>query len=194
MLGYRKSAALTLIALPLLLGACSSSSGRTEEDTDRSGANWIVVSEGNATPSPSETMGTASPTPSTTLPALPTGTATPTAAPDPSCTPRRQTTMINGVGVVPSSTSAVVTWYHPGGSDIVDYRITAISQDLRVGAQEEVGWTRSAPEVCGEVSATVSGLSAGTPYVFSVDVVKTRKGMDGTYTTTVARSGVVSTT
>ena len=87
----------------------------------------------------------------------------------------------------------MVTWYHPGGGDIVDYRVTAISQDLRSGQQEEIGWTRAAPAKCGDVSATVPGLSAGTPYVFSVDVVKKRTDRDGTYTETVARSQVVST-
>lgn len=194
MLGYRKSAALTVLALPLLLAACSSSSATTEEDTGDAGTKWIVVSEGEATPSPSETMGKASPTPSLTLPPLPTAGGTPTAGPDVTCTPRQRIEVINGLGVEPSRTSAVVTWYNPGGDDIVDYRITAISQDLRVGSQEEVGWTQSAPDGCGEVSATIAGLSPATPYVFSVDVVKTRKGLDGTYTETVARSGVVSTT
>lgn len=194
MLGYRKSAALTVFALPLLLAACSSGSDKRDEGTGNAGTSWIVVSEGVATPSPSETMGKASPTPSMTLPPLPTASASPTANPGVSCTPRQRVGGINGLGVVPSSTSAVVTWYNPGGNDIVDYRITAISQRLVTGAQEEVGWTQSAPTECGEVSATIAGLSPGTPYVFSVDVVKTRKGLDGTYTTTVARSGVVSTT
>ncbi|MEV0898646.1 fibronectin type III domain-containing protein [Actinoplanes sp. NPDC049802] len=197
MLGYRKSAvALSAVMLPLLLGACSSSPRKVEEETAEAGRNWIMVNEGEATPTPVTTYGKASPTPSTTLPPLPTTSPSASGSPDPSCTPRQRTSPINGLGVTPASTSAVVTWYHPGGPNIVDYRITAISQDLVNGAQAEIGWTRSAPEECGEVSATVPGLQPRSRYVFSVDVVLRREGvgLEGTYTRTVARSGVVTTT
>ncbi|MDI6101533.1 fibronectin type III domain-containing protein [Actinoplanes sp. NEAU-A12] len=196
MLGYRKSAvALSAVVLPLLLAGCSSSSGSVREETVDAGRSWIVVDEGAATPSPTTTFGTASPTPETTLPPLPTGSS-PTGMPATTCTPMQRITAINGLAVEPGSTSAVVTWYHPGGDNIVDYRVTAISQDLVVGAQKEIGWTRSAPDKCGDVSATVTGLDPQTPYVFSVDVVMTRSNpsLDGIYTETIARSGVVSTT
>lgn len=196
MLGYRKTVvALSAVALPLLLAGCSASSGKAEEETADAGRNWIVVDEGKATPSPTTTFGTAPPTPSTTLPPLPTSSAT-TGTPATTCTPRQRITTIDGLAVDPGSTSAVVTWYHPGGGNIVDYRITAISQDLVVGAQKEIGWTRSAPAACGDVSATVTGLDPRTPYVFSVDVVMTRANpsLDGIHTRTIARSAVVSTT
>lgn len=192
-LGYRKA---IVIALPLLLAGCgagSGSGGAAEEDTAR-GDDWIMVEEGEATPSPTVKRGTASPTPSQTLPPLPARSGPPAATPSPTCTPVQSIAGIEGLAVVPRSTTAVVTWYHPGGGDIVDYRVTAMSQDLEAGAQQEVGWTRAAPAKCGEVSATVTGLEPGTPYIFSVDVVKTRAGVDGTITETIARSQVVSTT
>ena len=196
MLGYRKTAvALSAVVLPLLLAGCSSSSRSAEEEPAGAGRDWILVDEGRATPSPATTFGTAAPTPAVTLPPLPTGPV-PTATPGTTCTPMQRIKTIDGLAVDPGSTAAVVTWYHPGGGNIVDYRVTAISQDLVVGSQREVGWTRSAPEECGDVSVTVTGLDPKTPYVFSVDVVMTRANMslDGTYTETIARSGVVSTT
>ncbi|MEU8238659.1 fibronectin type III domain-containing protein [Actinoplanes missouriensis] len=196
MLGFRKKSALLLsaVALPLLVAGCSSASPASTP-ADNSGADWMVVNAGKATPSPQTTYGTASPTPGVTLPTL-AASATPTASASPSCTPApRGAGVINGLAVTPGRTSAVVTWYHPGGSNIVDYRVTAASQDLKVGAQDEVGWTTVTPAACGDVSATVTGLTAGTPYVFSVDVVMTHTGTEeGTYTRTIARSDVVSTT
>jgi hypothetical protein len=197
-LGYRKSVvALSAVVLPLLLTGCNSSSSRpAEEESADAGRNWIVVDEGNATSSPEVTFGTASPTPSITLPPLPTGSATPAATPSSTCTPMQRIKTINGLAVDPGSTDAVVTWYHPGGSNIVDYRITAVSQNLVVGLQKESEWTRSAPDKCGDVSATVYGLEPGTPYIFTVDVVLKRANfsLEGTYTQTIARSVVVRTT
>jgi Fibronectin type III domain len=200
-LGYRKSVvALSAVVMPLLLVGCSSSSSSSTrpggDSTTGSGRSWIVVDNGSATPSPATPVGKASPTPPTTLPPLPTGSASPPPTPSNTCTPMQRIKTINGLAVTPGRTSAVVTWYHPGGSNIVDYRVTAINQDLVTGAQKEVGWTRSAPTECGDVSATITGLDPQTPYVFSVDVVLKRDNfsLEGGYTRTVARSGVISTT
>jgi hypothetical protein len=198
-LGYRKSAvALSAVVLPLLLTGCSSSSssGTDEQKTVDAGRSWIVVDEGKAVPSPATTFGKASPTPETTLPPLPTGPA-PTGTPGSTCTPtQRIKGGVNGLAVQPGSTSAVVTWYHGGGANIVDYRVTAASQVLVKGAQKELGWTRSVPATCGDVSVTVTGLDPRTPYIFTLDMVLTRSNatLDGTYTETIARSRVVSTT
>jgi hypothetical protein len=199
-LGYRKSAvALTAVVLPLLLLGCSSSSSSTrpgDEETAAAGRNWIVVDGGTPTPSPTDPVGKASPTPSTTLPPLPTISPWPSGTPSSTCTPIQRIKKIDGLEVTPASTSAVVTWYHPGGANIVDYRVTAINQNLITGAQKEVGWTRSAPATCGDVSATVTGLDPQTPYTFVVDVVLKRDNfsLEGVYTQTIARSGVISTT
>lgn len=201
MLGYRKSAVvLSAVLLPLLLTACSSSSssstGSGGGQTAAAGPNWIVVGGGTPTPSPTDSFGTASPTPSTTLPPLPSISPWPTGSPNATCTSLQRVRKIDGLAVTPASTSAVVTWFHPGGANIVDYRITAINQDLITGAQKEVGWTRSAPTACGDVSATITGLDPKTPYVFVVDVVLKRDNfsLEGVYSQTIARSGVVSTT
>lgn len=193
---------MALVALPVLLAGCSSSSSSgTQGDTGSAqgtgnpGRDWILYDQGTVAPSPPATYGTVSPAPSTTLPTL-SGSFSPRPTPSPTCSPLQRMPLNNGLDVVPSSTSAVVTWYNQGGSDIIDYRITAQSQVLVSGVQKELGWTRNAPKKCGYVSATITGLTPGTPYIFTVDMVRTRDALqvDGTQTSTLARSQVVSTT
>ncbi|MEU4688425.1 fibronectin type III domain-containing protein [Actinoplanes sp. NPDC023714] len=185
---------LSAVALPLLVAGCSSAP-TASTPADNSGADWISVNAGRATPSPVTRYGTASPTPELTLPTLNSGSP-PAPAASPTCTPApRGAGVINGLDVVPGRTSAVVTFYNPGGSDIVDYKLTAANQDLQPGQQQDVGWTTVTPTGCGDLSASVTGLTPGTNYVFSVDVRRRHvTSQEGTYTRTVARSGVVSTT
>lgn len=189
-----------LLLAPLAAGGCASSGGSggstaTTAPTPAAGNAWVRVANGNATPSPAPTGYTATPTtfptgflPTTPPAAAPTPTGTSSCAPD-------NFHGISGATVVPSSTSAAVTWWNPGGSQIVEYRVTAISQDLVVGDQRDVGWTVVTPgSDCGFLTATVTGLDPKTDYVFSVDAVTTRLANDGTRAATVARSIVTSTT
>jgi hypothetical protein len=183
-----------LLLTPLLLGACAKS-GTTTATPTPSGSPWVVVANGSATPSPAPSYpaGTRTPFPSGFLP-LPssTGTATPTAG---STCPPDGKHELAGADVVPASTSAAVTFYNPGGRYLVEYRVTAISQDLRTGEQRDVGWTVLTPGPgCGFLTATVTGLDPRTDYVFSVDAVTSNLGRDGTQSATVARSGVFRTT
>ena len=191
----RRWLGMVLLA-PLLLGGCGGGDTTSATAEPTTGAQpWVVVSSGSATPSPTPSYraGTASPFPSGFLPLRP---AEPTPRPTGtySCPPTG-TKGINGADVVAGATSATVTWYNPGGENLVDYRITAISQDAVLGEQRDVGWTVVTPgETCGFMTATVTGLDPDTRYVLSVDAVQTRLGSDGTYAKTVARSQVVRTT
>jgi hypothetical protein len=187
-----------LAALPLLMlaGGCSAKStpGLTSPS---SGVPWIVVASGSATPSPAPTVayGSASPFPSGFLP-LPSYAATPTPTVSATCTSGRfQGGIIDYASVVAGTTSAVVTWNNPGGAGLVQYRVTAIGQDVLPGLQRDVGWTVVTPVAgtCGMLSATVRNLSRKKHYVFSVDAVFTRTGKDGTRAATVARSESIST-
>jgi hypothetical protein len=160
-----------------------------------SGSPWVIVVPGSATPSPGPPGATVTPS---TFPTgflkLPSGTVTPARTASPTCTAYHSHD-IDGATVVPGRTSATVTFYNPGGSDLVEYRVTAISQDVVAGRQRDVGWTVITPGAgCGFLTATVSGLDPKTRYVFSVDAVRTRIGQDGTGAATVARSVVVKTT
>jgi hypothetical protein len=188
---------LGLLGTPaLFLGGCGAN-GETAAAAEPTpaGEPWVVVEAGRATPSPQPSRGVAKPSPSAGgfLPFTPTS---PTPAPSGSaCDPTYpQALEINSASVVTGATSGTVTWWNPGGSDLVEYRLTAISQDLSAGPQRDVGWTVVTPgDSCGFLSATLTGLDRQTPYVFSVDAVTTVRGKDGTRAATVARSQPVST-
>ena len=183
-----------LIFAPLVLSGCKASSVASAVPTP-SGTPWVITITGSATPSPAPSVATATPStfPTGFLP-LPSGSATPTPTGSPTCPPDASHD-IAGATVVPGTTSAAVTFYNAGGSYLVEYRITAISQDVVVGQQRDVGWTVVTPgSTCGFLTATVSGLDPKTRYVFSVDAVTTKLGKDGTQASTVARSSVVTTT
>ncbi|MCU7724701.1 fibronectin type III domain-containing protein [Actinoplanes sp. KI2] len=182
-----------LIFAPLVLGGCGSGGTPSAAPTP-SGSPWIIYLPGNAAASQAPSgAGTPSAFPTGFLP-LPSGSVTASPSGSPAC-PREISHGIAGATVVPGRTSAAVTFYNPGGSDLVEYRVTAISQDLVAGPQRDVGWTVLTPgSGCGFLTATVTGLDPKTHYVFSVDAVTTRLGMDGTQAATVARSLVVQTT
>ncbi|WP_436527631.1 fibronectin type III domain-containing protein [Actinoplanes sp. HUAS TT8] len=195
MLGIRKATAVVLpvLAGSLLLAACASSTTATATPTP-TGTNWLMMTAGSVPPSPTASFSpratfaaaTLSPTPSTSPTPTPSGSACGTTG--------FRGGDINGADVTASSTSAVVKWFNPGNPELVDYHILAVSQKLVYGAQPEVpGWVTVTPTGCGWMTGTVTGLTPGTPYVFSVDGMWKREGVDGTYTRTVARSGVVTT-
>lgn len=185
-----------ILVAVLLLGGCSTATtpGTTAPS---SGFPWIVVNTGSATPSPAPTVsyGSASPFPSGFL-ALPSYPAAPTPTVSATCASGQFSSgIIDYASVVAGTTSAVVTWNNPGGDRLVQYRVTAIGQDVLPGLQRDVGWTVVTPVAgsCGMLSATVRNLSRRKHYVFSVDAVFTRTGKDGTRAATVARSESIST-
>ncbi|MGY1738243.1 hypothetical protein [Geodermatophilus sp. SYSU D00684] len=70
-------------------------------------------------------------------------------------------------GVVPGVGSATVSWQADGRESVQGYRVTAVSQQLVSGPQP------APPQVtvgqrgdCGEVTASIGGLTSGVPYVF----------------------------
>jgi hypothetical protein len=188
-----KLALLLIPFAPLLLGGCSKGAGTQATVAPSAGATpWMAITGGSATPSPTPTISYSSPAPFPTG-FLPIGTITP--VPTPSGTGdcasiKFHPGQINSATVVAGPTSATVTWYNPGGSDLVEYRLTAIAEhQLSVGEQRDIGWTVIKPgSGCGFMSAPVTGLDRQTSYVFSVDAVFTKLGKDGTWASTIARS------
>ena len=187
-----------LALVPALLSGCGvlglSSPGSGGSPTAQpSGPNWIVVAQGSATPSPIPTPG--QPRPTITGGYLPLRTPAVIGTPVVKCSPNTfNFSKIAIADALPSTTSAVVSWYNVGGYNLKQFRITGISQDLVHGPQRDVGFvvvTPSAP--CGQMSATVTGLDRKTGYMFSVDAVVIRKSGDGWHAATVARSHVVYT-
>jgi hypothetical protein len=199
----RKLAVLAL--LPALLSGCgalglSSSTGAGPGSSSgssgpASGSNWIVTAQGSATPSAGPSYPVI-PTPSPIGGFLPLGPVNPVRTPVLTCSPNQfQFSKVHAATAVTSGTSAVVSWYNIGGTNLVQFRITAISQDLVGGRQRDIGFTVVPPkQPCGDMTATVTGLDRKTGYVFSVDAVVTRKSGDGTHAATVARTGVLRTT
>jgi hypothetical protein len=186
-----------LLFAPLLAGGCGSTGSPSAAAVPSpSGSPWVLVANGTATPSPAPPRATGTPStfPTGYLP-LPSGAAAAaTASATPFCVPKPRGTL-NAASVTPSATSAAVTFYNPGGNDLVEFRVTAIGQDLQAGEQRDIGWTVLTPSAtCGYMTATVTGLDRVTDYVFSVDAVRTRVGSDGTVAETIARSIPVRTT
>jgi hypothetical protein len=191
---------LLLFALPLLLSGCSmftaskGGAGSTG-DAQAAGDQWLIVARGSATPSPTPSRAAARPTPTATGGFLPLKPATP--RPTPTATCARDTPhfdKINALQVTPGTTSAKVRWYNVGGYNLVEYRVTAINQDLVIGTQRAVGTVVVKPDnPCGYLTATLPKLSRRTSYVFSVDAVVVRRSGDGTHAATIFRSSVVDT-
>jgi hypothetical protein len=194
-----------LLLLPFLLSGCGVHNTLTGGGNSPSSAGgspapsatpWIVVNQGSTMPTPGPSYGKASPSASATggFLALPTGGAV--AAPAATCSPATYDfSLIDALTVTPGPTSGTANWYNVGGYNLVQFRMTAISQDVVNGKQRNVGWVTVTPtKPCGPVSATITGLNRRTHYVFSVDAVVTRRSGDGTHAATVFRSGVVATT
>jgi hypothetical protein len=198
--GGRKRWFLLLVA-SLLLSGCSlftdpsdKKEGGTAANTPvTASAEWLVVAQGSATPSPRPSSGV-SPAATATTGFLP---LVPVVRPTPSATCARDTPHFNkitGLAVAPGTTSATVSWYNVGGYNLTEFRVTAISQNLIGGPQRDVGWVTVKPgNPCGYLSATVPNLDRKTGYVFSVDAVVTRRSGDGTHAATVFRSPVAYT-
>jgi hypothetical protein len=194
-----------LLLVPVLLAGCgvlTGSAGTTAGGSSSSTAGqpnsaqpWQVVARGSATPTPTYSSGIPpypSAGPTTGFLPLPAATR---ATPTPTCSPNTvHFSQIRALDVVPGATSAVASWYNVGGYNLVEYRLTAISQDLRFGKQRDVGWVTVKPSAsCGQMSATITGLDRTTGYIFSLDAVITRRSGDGTMAGTLLRSPVVRT-
>jgi len=198
----RRQWAVLLLA-PVLLAGCGTlglsappgGSGAAAPGAPSPGPSWIIVAQGSATPAPTPSY-PVSPTPAAAAGFLPVGPPAVMRTPTSTCSPNTfKFSKIAGADATPSATSAVVSWYNVGGYNLMQFRLTATSQDLRMGRQRDVGWVTIKPGTpCGQMSATITGLSRKTGYVFSVDAVVSRRTGDGTHAATVARSGVVYTT
>jgi hypothetical protein len=189
---------LALLVIPvagLVLGGCAQATTAqgTVTAAPSSTAPWLMTNGGTPLPVPTPTISYLSPAP---FPSgfLPLGSVSPSPTPaasgDGCSNIRFHPGQINSATVVAGTTSATVSWWNPGGSDLVEYRLTAIPEhQLAVGNQRDVGWTVIKPgSGCGMMSAPVTGLDRKTSYVFSVDAVFTKTGVDGTWASTIARS------
>jgi hypothetical protein len=184
-----KKALLPLLALPVALGGCGLLGMGSAKDTPNAsatptaGGTWLVVASGSATPSPiPSSSGSRSP-------ALPPVSFLPL---DPQCakdyTMAREDQALIPIKVVPGPGRLTVTWPRQYMSD---YRITAVKQPLIAGFQPNYTWQSIPPGTGCTVTATISGLKKGAPYVVWLDAPNTGYERDATRHPYSGRSGVV---
>lgn len=183
---FRNAVTVAMLIVPLTLGGCgllSSAEPAVPSATPEpvGGPGWLVSASGNATASPSAARGIG-----TRTPLLPPVSFLPM---DPACTALATVASpLIAMTIVPGKRSLTVTWARQYDSD---YRITAVPQSLVAGAQATPTWKNvPAPAGC-TVTATISGLTSGAPYVVWLDAPNTGYEPDGTRHPYTGQSDVV---
>jgi hypothetical protein len=142
---------------------------------------WLVYASGNASPS-------ATPAPSldpsaTGLPWIPLPSATTCAI----AWPTDEQVLIPMI-VTPGVRSLTVrwpSWYGP------NYRVAAVNQKLVTGTQPPPTWVTVHAGAGCTVTATLTGLVTGNPYVVWLDAPNTPRRIDNSRSLYSGRSGVV---
>lgn len=183
-----KKLLLPLLALPIALGGCgllglgstTGTPGAAASATPDPGGDWLVVTSGSATPSPVPSFS------GSRTPALPPVTFPPLAS---ECAKDWTVSKVMiPVRVVPGVGKLTVSWPRQYESY---YRITAVKQTIVSGDQPAYTW-QTIPAATGcTVTATITGLTKGTPYVVWLDAPDTGHDRDGTRHPYSGRSEVV---
>jgi hypothetical protein len=179
---------MLLLALPLALSGCgplgpggSATPSPSASPGPGSGAGWVVVTKGSPTPSAGLPHATGSPSP-----ALPPVSFLPV---DRSCTPGWDLAAVQiPLTVTPGAGKLTVSWPRQWDSG---YRITAVPQPLVSGYQPTTTW-QTVPAGTGcTVTATITGLTSGKPYIVWLDAPGTGAERDGSRHPYSGSSGVV---
>jgi hypothetical protein len=173
---------LALAVLPVALGGCGSPAPEAAASaTPDPGAPWVVVNPGSATPGPGSSRNGS---PHTGLPPasfLPTTSACAIGWPE-------DDRVLIPMIVTPAKGSLEVRWPAKYGPT---YRVAAVDQRLVSGAQPQPVW-KTVPAGSGcTVSATITGLTSGAPYIVWLDAPDTPRGLDGSRSLYSGKSGVV---
>ncbi|MEV6347036.1 hypothetical protein [Actinoplanes sp. NPDC051851] len=179
----RTKTAITLLGLSLVAGGCSSGSGTPSSTASpTTGSTWSVIAQGSATPSPTPSMVSG-------LPAAAVSASLPSASP--TCSTQvftRDTSVMIALKVTVGTGSVKVEWPTQYDSD---YRVAAVPQQLVSGAQPEPAWKSVAAGTGCTVSATLTGLTAGAPYIVWLEALHSGYELDGTRHLYSGRSGVI---
>jgi hypothetical protein len=182
----RNAATVATLLGPLTLVGCgvfgSAEPAASATPDPVGGPGWLVSTAGDATASPSATGGGGG----SRAPLLPPVSFLPV---DPGCTQGSAVEEpLIPMTIVPGKGSLKVTWPRQYDSN---YRITAIPQPLVSGAQDAYIW-KNVPASAGcTVTATITGLTSGKPYVVWLDAPNTGYQTDGTRHPYSGRSDVV---
>jgi len=165
------------------LAACGGTPAPTSSPTPAAGDDkpWVVVQTGSATPSP-RPANAGSP-----RPPLPPVSYLPTS---PGCAIGRPDSgqVLIPMNVTPVAGGFRVEWPAAYGPT---YRITAVHQPLVAGAQPTPSWQSVQAGTGCTVSATITGLIPGDPYIIWLDAPDTPRGPDGARSLYSGKSGVV---
>lgn len=181
---------LPLLAVPLAVSGCGLLGGdgsagppsASAGPTPNAGSDWILNAQGSATPS---ARVSAFPSRSALLPPV---TFLPV---EKDCAYAQEWTVspvLIPVTVVPGVGRLTVSWPRQYNSN---YRITAVKQPVVSGSQPTPTWQNVAPAAGCTVTATITGLTKGVPYIVWLDAPNTGYDRDGTRHPYSGRSGVV---
>lgn len=158
-----------------------------------------VLGNGVATPAPTSPLPAAVATTTAvqfvTVTAAPAPTTpTPTATPASTCsdlTSRRVVSVAAQVAV--SKGAATVTWPSHAGTSLKGWRVQAVRQDLRYGAQPPGVWQQvAAPPGCQNATTTFTGLVSGARYTFLLHAMLSTTDDPGPTAELVGRSPTVT--
>jgi hypothetical protein len=177
------TSALAISASVLLLTGCGGSGGAASSTSasPSPAAPWLIYASGNPPPTATPPM-TASPS-STALPWTPLPSATTCAI----AWPTDEQVLIPLI-VTPGVRTLTVqwpSWYGP------TYRVTAVDQRLVTGTQPPPTWVDVNAGPGCTVTATLTGLISGNPYVVWLDAPDTPHHLDNSRSLYSGRSSVV---
>jgi hypothetical protein len=168
----------------LLLSGCAGTGSGTSASASASAspaAPWLIYNSGN--PSPSATPALSLNPSATALPWTPLPSAS-TCAID---WPNDEQVLIPMI-VTPGVGSLTVQWPSAYGPN---YRLTAVNQKLVTGAQPTPTWINVTAGAGCTVTATLTGLITGNPYVVWLDAPNTPRHLDNSRSLYSGRSAVV---
>jgi hypothetical protein len=166
------------------LTGCGAGSPAPEASAEPQAAEkpWVVVEPGNPSASATVKKG------GSPRPGLPPVSYLPTASAG--CTvpwPQDDRVLIPMV-VTPIAGGFKVQWPASYGQT---YRLTAVHQGLVAGAQPEPTWQTVQAGTNCTVSATITGLISGDPYIVWLDAPTTPRHLDGSRSLYSGKTGVV---
>jgi hypothetical protein len=167
-------ALLTVLAgctIPGLSSEPSPESGSDAEASPGTGTDWFWYQQGERVASPSTPAGRAA-SASATAPAAAAPATEPIGSGRPYCLTRLRADTMYWLSPTPGVGQASVSWMSLGDPRIVEYKLAAVLQNRPGGSNPPLEWTSiPKPDGCREMSATVTGLTRGSYYVFWLDVV-----------------------
>lgn len=175
---------LAVAASALLLTGCGGGgvgAGSSASASASPAAPWLIYNSGNPSPSPTPAM-SLSPS-ATALPWIPLPSVSPCAIAWPT-----DAQVLIPLIVTPGVRSLTVQWPSAYGPN---YRVAAVNQKLVTGTQPPPTWVNVTAGTGCTVTATLTGLISGNPYVVWLDAPNTPRKLDNSRSLYSGRSGVV---